>query len=94
MAVNVRIGYTLFTWNVFAHPENIEQGIRDIADLGYAGTETGGGLYDWWEETPRRAPTRSRRSRDTDGHAFRFDQILRTTEWSEWFFRYGDFRSW
>jgi inosose dehydratase len=50
MALNAKIGHTLLTWDVFAHPENIEQGIRDIADLGYAGTETGGALYDWWEE--------------------------------------------
>lgn len=47
--MNVKIGHTLLTWDVFRHPENIEQGIRDIAALGYAGTETGGGLYDWWE---------------------------------------------
>jgi inosose dehydratase len=47
--VNVKIGHTLLTWDVFAQPANIEQGIRDIAALGYAGTETGGGLYDWWE---------------------------------------------
>jgi inosose dehydratase len=48
--MNVKIGHTLLTWDVFRHPENIEQGIRDIAALGFAGTETGGGLYDWWEE--------------------------------------------
>lgn len=48
--LNVRIGHTLLTWDVFANPANIEQGIRDIADLGFAGTETGGGLYDWWEQ--------------------------------------------
>jgi inosose dehydratase len=47
--VKARVGHTLLTWDVFAHPENIEPGIRDIAELGYAGTETGGGLYDWWE---------------------------------------------
>jgi inosose dehydratase len=47
--LNAKIGHTLLTWDVFAHPENIEQGIRDIAELGYSGTETGGGLYDWWE---------------------------------------------
>ncbi len=47
--LNARVGHTLLTWDVFAHPENIEQGIRDIAELGFAGTETGGGLYDWWE---------------------------------------------
>jgi inosose dehydratase len=47
--LNVKIGHTLLTWDVFAHPENIEQGIRDIAELGFAGTETGGMLYDWWE---------------------------------------------
>jgi inosose dehydratase len=48
--LNVKIGHTLLTWDVFAHPENIAQGIRDAAELGFAGTETGGGLYDWWEE--------------------------------------------
>ena len=47
---HTKIGHTLLTWDVFAHPENIEQGIRDIAGLGFAGTETGGSLYDWWEE--------------------------------------------
>jgi inosose dehydratase len=47
---HTKIGHTLLTWDVFAHPENIEQGIRDIAALGFAGTETGGGLYDWWEQ--------------------------------------------
>ncbi len=47
---DVRIGHTLLTWDVFAHPENIEAGIRDVAELGFAGTETGGALYDWWEE--------------------------------------------
>ena len=48
--LNVRIGHTLLTWDVFANPSNIERGIRDIADLGFAGTETGGSLYDWWEQ--------------------------------------------
>jgi inosose dehydratase len=48
--LNAKIGHTLLTWDVFAHPENIEVGIRDIAELGYAGTETGGMLYDWWEQ--------------------------------------------
>jgi inosose dehydratase len=50
MSLDVKLGHTLLTWDVFRHPENIEQGIRDIAELGYAGTETGGGLYDWWEQ--------------------------------------------
>src|SRR5262249_41505023 len=48
--LSYKIGHTLLTWDVFAHPENIEPGIRDIAELGYAGTETGGMLYDWWEQ--------------------------------------------
>lgn len=43
-----RIGHTALTWDVFAHPENIADAIRDCAELGYAGTETGGRLYDWW----------------------------------------------
>jgi len=50
MSLDVKLGHTLLTWDVFRHPENIGQGIRDIAGLGYAGTETGGGLYDWWEQ--------------------------------------------
>lgn len=45
----IKIGHTLLTWDVFRAPANIAQGIRDIAELGYAGTETGGALYDWWE---------------------------------------------
>jgi inosose dehydratase len=48
--MTVKIGHTLLTWDVFKNPANIEQGIRDIAELGFAGTETGGGLYDWWEQ--------------------------------------------
>jgi len=48
--LNVKVGHTLLTWDVFAQPANIEAGIRDIAALGFAGTETGGSLYDWWEE--------------------------------------------
>jgi inosose dehydratase len=48
--LNAKIGHTLLTWDVFAHPENIETGIRDAADLGFAGVETGGQLYDWWEK--------------------------------------------
>src|SRR5207244_9916698 len=48
--LSVKIGHTLLTWDVFANPANIERGICDIAELGFAGTETGGGLYDWWEE--------------------------------------------
>jgi inosose dehydratase len=47
---DVKIGHTLLTWDVFRHPENIEQGIRDCAALGFQGTETGGMLYDWWEQ--------------------------------------------
>jgi len=47
---HTKIGHTLLTWDVFAHPENIERGIRDIAVLGFTGTETGGSLYDWWEQ--------------------------------------------
>ena len=47
---HTKIGHTLLTWDAFAHPENIERGIRDIAGLGFAGTETGGSLYDWWEQ--------------------------------------------
>src|ERR1051325_9717589 len=47
VVLNPKLGHTLLTWDVFAHPENIETGIRDIAELGFDGTETGGGLYDW-----------------------------------------------
>ncbi len=43
-----RIGHTALTWDVFAHPENIADAVKDCAELGYAGTETGGRLYDWW----------------------------------------------
>ena len=48
--MNVKLGHTLLTWDVFAHPEQIERGIRELAALGFAGTETGGALYDWWEQ--------------------------------------------
>jgi inosose dehydratase len=49
VAFDVRIGHTALTWDVFAHPENLADAIRDIGELGFAGTETGGRLYDWWE---------------------------------------------
>jgi len=49
MPLDVKIGHTALTWDVFAHPENVADAIRDCASLGFAGTETGGRLYDWWE---------------------------------------------
>lgn len=49
--MKAKIGHTLLTWDVFVHPENIEDGIRDVGELGFAGVETGGDLYDWWEQT-------------------------------------------
>jgi inosose dehydratase len=44
-----RIGHTALTWNVLAEPERLGEAIRDCAELGFAGTETGGFVYDWWE---------------------------------------------
>ncbi len=49
MTFDVHIGHTALTWDVFAHPENVATAIQDCAQLGFAGTETGGRLYDWWE---------------------------------------------
>ena len=47
--LNVRIGHTALTWNYFEEPARLAEAIGDCAELGYAGTETWGGTYDWWE---------------------------------------------
>lgn len=47
--LKVRIGHTALTWGYFADPAQLADAIRDCAELGYAGTETWGGTYDWWE---------------------------------------------
>jgi inosose dehydratase len=44
------IGHTALTWDVFREPARLAEAIHDCAELGYAGTETGGGIYDWWEQ--------------------------------------------
>lgn len=43
-----RIGHTSLTWDVLAKPFQLEAALRDCAELGYAGTETGGFIYDWF----------------------------------------------
>ena len=43
-----RIGHTALTWEVLSKPERLEEALRDCAELGYAGTETGGRVYDWY----------------------------------------------
>ncbi|HKG27468.1 MAG TPA: sugar phosphate isomerase/epimerase [Thermomicrobiales bacterium] len=48
--LNVRIGHTALTWNVLEEPDRLTEAIRDCAELGFAGTETGGFVYDWWEQ--------------------------------------------
>jgi inosose dehydratase len=48
--LRARIGHTALTWDVFREPARLAEAIRDCAALGYAGTETGGRIYDWWEE--------------------------------------------
>ena len=47
--LGARIGHTALTWNVLAEPARLAEAVRDCAALGYAGTETGGRVYDWWE---------------------------------------------
>jgi inosose dehydratase len=52
--ISARIGHTSLTWNVLANPTRLVDAVRDCAELGFAGTETGGFVYDWWErERPR-----------------------------------------
>ena len=46
---DVRVGHTALTWNYFAEPMRLAEAIADCADLGFQGTETWGGTYDWWE---------------------------------------------
>jgi inosose dehydratase len=50
MMLDVRIGHTALTWDVLSRPERLTEAVRDCADLGFAGTETGGFVYDWWEK--------------------------------------------
>jgi inosose dehydratase len=47
--LNVRVGHTALTWNVLDEPAQLTEAVRDCAELGFAGTETGGFVYDWWE---------------------------------------------
>src|SRR5438128_1629540 len=47
--LNAKIGHTALTWNVLDDPPRLADAIRDVAQLGFAGTETGGFIYDWWE---------------------------------------------
>ena len=47
--LNVKIGHTALTWNVLSDPPRLLDAIRDCAELGFAATETGGFIYDWWE---------------------------------------------
>jgi inosose dehydratase len=48
--IDAKIGHTALTWGVAADPSRLEAAIRDCARLGYAGTETGGKTFDWWEQ--------------------------------------------
>jgi len=48
--LNVKIGHSALTWDVFAHPESLQQTIVDCAEIGFAGTETGGIIFDWWQK--------------------------------------------
>jgi inosose dehydratase len=48
--LDVRIGHTALTWDVLARPERLADAIHDCASLGYQGIETGGRVYDWWEQ--------------------------------------------
>ncbi len=48
--LDVRIGHTALTWDVLSIPAQLTEAVRDCAELGFAGTETGGFVYDWWEQ--------------------------------------------
>jgi inosose dehydratase len=47
--LNVKIGHSALTWNVLDEPPNLRETIADCAAIGFAGTETGGFVFDWWE---------------------------------------------
>lgn len=47
--LSVQIGHSALTWNVLAQPERLTDAVIDCAEIGFAGTETGGFVYDWWE---------------------------------------------
>jgi len=45
-----RVGHTALTWDTLDDPAKLEACIRDCAELGFAGTETAGMVYEAWEE--------------------------------------------
>lgn len=45
-----RIGHTALTWDVLARPDQLALAIDDCASLGFQGIETGGRVYDWWQQ--------------------------------------------
>lgn len=47
--ITAKIGHSALTWNVLADPPRLSEAIVDCAEIGFAGTETGGLVYDWWE---------------------------------------------
>jgi inosose dehydratase len=47
--INALIGHSALTWDVLSRPEKLVDAVTDCAEIGFAGTETGGFVYDWWE---------------------------------------------
>lgn len=45
-----QIGHTALTWDVLARPDQLAAAIEDCSRLGFQGIETGGRVYDWWQQ--------------------------------------------
>jgi inosose dehydratase len=48
--IDARIGHSALTWDVLSQPEKLVESVIDCAEIGFEGTETGGFVFDWWEQ--------------------------------------------
>jgi inosose dehydratase len=48
--IDAKIGHSALTWDVLSDPPRLSEAIVDCAEIGFQGTETGGFVYDWWEQ--------------------------------------------
>src|SRR4051794_35220463 len=48
--IDAKIGHSALTWDVLSDPPRLSEAIFDCAEIGFQGTETGGFVYDWWEQ--------------------------------------------
>ena len=75
---DAKIGHSALTWNVLADPPRLEETIRDCAEIGFTGTETGGFVYDWWERERPGDLKRSLPDQVGDGMSLRVRRLDRS----------------